>query len=135
MSDMPSLLKSPVPMACQNLPGLGRTAEATIELPFISQICGLPSSFWNRMSALPTALKSPALMACQDTPGLPAVAVLTTDVPFICQTAVAPSVFWNRRSELPSSLKSAAENTREAEHVVASVTVLVGVVLVVRDIF
>src|SRR5947209_5959505 len=61
-SDLPSPLKSPVPIAFQAIPGLDNVvADVTVE-PFMVQICGVPSMFWNRMSALPSRLKSPEPM-------------------------------------------------------------------------
>src|ERR1043166_6995102 len=109
MSDMPSPLKSPVPMACHFDPGLLSVAWVRIEVPFISQICGVPSLFWNRMSDMPSPLKSPVPMAVQDLPMLGRVAWAMIEAPFISQICGVPlllSTFWNRMSALPSLLKS-----------------------------
>src|ERR1051326_1821673 len=116
MSALPSPLKSLVPMACHFDPGLARVAVARVEVPFISQICGVPSLFWNRMSDMPSPLKSPVPMACQDLPMLGSVAVAMTEVPFISQIIGVPlllSTFWKRMSALPSALKSPAPITRQ----------------------
>ena len=72
MSDLPSPLKSPVPLTCQLGPGLNGPAapvDSAVE-PSISQIAGVPSSFCQRMSDLPSPLKSPVALTCQLGPGL-----------------------------------------------------------------
>src|ERR1700722_15714564 len=62
MSEKPSSLKSPVPIAFQAGPGLGLTGPPPMSLfPFISQIETWPVLvFWKRMSEKPASLKSPA---------------------------------------------------------------------------
>ena len=72
MSDLPSPLKSPVPLICQLGPGIERadgTANVTL-VPSISQIAAVPSSFCHRMSDLPSPLKSPVPLICQHRPGI-----------------------------------------------------------------
>ena len=71
MSDLPSLLKSPVPLICQLGPGFGPAAPPPIRFrPFISQMRGLPSLFCHRMSDLPSLLKSPVRL---DLPARPRI--------------------------------------------------------------
>src|SRR5262249_30799897 len=70
MSALPSLLNSPVAMACQDGPGFASTAAVMIDAPFISQIAGKPSAFCNKMSLLPSLLKSPVALTCHEAPGL-----------------------------------------------------------------
>src|SRR5262249_58840587 len=43
-------------MACQFFPGLVKAAVAATLVPFMVQITGVPSVFWNRRSALPSPL-------------------------------------------------------------------------------
>jgi hypothetical protein len=45
MSGLPSLLKSPAAITCQDAPGFGSVTVLVTLPPFISQICGSPSSF------------------------------------------------------------------------------------------
>src|SRR3954462_12376284 len=67
MSDLPSPLKSPLPLTCQLGPGLTglTTFPESRLLPSISQIAGVPSLFCHRMSDLPSPLKSPLPLICQ----------------------------------------------------------------------
>ena len=60
MSDLPSPLKSPLPLISQLGPGLEPTAvTVTAVVPFISQSAAVPSLPCHRMSDLPSPLKSP----------------------------------------------------------------------------
>jgi hypothetical protein len=71
MSEKPSPLKSPVPIAFQFAPGLRlRVVWAIGVVPFISQIATCPFVFCNRMSESPSPLKSPVPTAFQFGPGL-----------------------------------------------------------------
>src|SRR5258705_4036268 len=72
MSDLPSPLKSPVPLISQLGPGLnGPTAPTNVAwVPSISQTAGVPSWPCHRMSDLPSPLKSPVPLICQVGPGL-----------------------------------------------------------------
>src|SRR5262249_28653059 len=58
MSALLSPLKSPVPMTCQEEPGLDNPIWAIGVVPFISQIAGIPLLFWNSRSLAPSPLKS-----------------------------------------------------------------------------
>src|SRR3984957_5643057 len=107
MSEPPS----PVPMACQLVPGLGLTGPPpTKAFPFISQTETWPVLlFWKRMSSeKPSWVKSPVPIACQAGPGLgltgpPPISLLS----FISQIEVWPVLlFWKRLWEKPSWLKS-----------------------------
>src|SRR6478735_6035265 len=71
MSDLPSPLKSPVPLISQLGPGLnGPIAPTNVALvPSISQSAGVPSFPCQRMSDLPSPLKSPVPLICQLGPG------------------------------------------------------------------
>jgi len=44
-------IRQPV-LACQVAPGLGSVAVAVTEVRSISQTCGVPLTFWNKMSVL-----------------------------------------------------------------------------------
>ena len=72
MSDLPSPLKSPLPLTCQLGPGLNEPAALTVTavVPSISQIEGVPSLPCHKMSDLPSPLKSPLPLTCQLGPGL-----------------------------------------------------------------
>src|SRR5262249_47291334 len=70
-------------LECQVLPGLGSVAVAVTVVPSMSQTCGVPSPFWNWMSALPSPLKSSVPIICQVAPGPAVVVDETIDVPFI----------------------------------------------------
>ena len=113
MSDLPSLLKSPLSLTCQAGPGLMPTgAAASTVRPFISQMPGVPSSFCHRMSAGPSKLKSPVPLMCQAGPGLVPTGLTETAVrPFISQMPGVPSSFCHRMSDLPSKSKSASPLT------------------------
>src|SRR5262249_38058783 len=107
MSDLPSPLKSPVPITCQVGPELGSTALPVSDVPFMNQITGCPSSLCHRMSVLPSALKSPVAITCQeDVAGLGSATVLVTLVPFISQICGVPSAVCTMMSALLSWLKS-----------------------------
>ena len=112
MSDLPSPLKSPVPLICQLGPGLNRAGGAPVIafVPSISQIAGVPSSFCHRMSDLPSPLKSPVSLICQLGPGLTSRAA-PTDQRSCRPSARSPAChcsFCHRMSDLPSPLKSPA---------------------------
>src|SRR5258705_9132718 len=79
MSDLPSPLKSALPLTCQLGPGLNGPAAPTDTalVPSISQIAGVPSLPCHRMSDLPSPLKSPVPLTCQLGPGLNEPAALT----------------------------------------------------------
>src|ERR1700729_4215262 len=109
MSEKPSPLKSPVPIARQAGPGLRLTAPPPIRVvPSISQTETWPVLvFCQRMSASPSLLKSPVPTAFQVGPGLlasapPPIFVLA----LISQIEACPSVFCHRMSDFPSPLKS-----------------------------
>src|SRR4029077_13072562 len=95
-------------MAVQAAPGLVRVAVVVTDVPFISQIIGVPLDFWNRRSDLPSPLKSPVpIRRSEPAPcGLGSVAPAMTVVPFISQIIGVPFGCWNTRSDLPSPLKS-----------------------------
>src|ERR1700675_3500526 len=99
MSDKPSLLKSPVPIAFQAGPGLGLTAPPPINVfPFISQIEAWPVLvFCHRMSELPSPLKSPVPTARQLGPGFGLTAPPPTRaLSFMPQIEAWPLVFCHR---------------------------------------
>src|ERR1700727_1414937 len=111
MSEKPSWLKSPVPIACQAGPGLGLTGPPPVNVfPCISQIETWPLLvFCHRMSSeKPSSVKSPVPIAFQAGPGLgltgpPPIKVFL----FISQIEAWPVLaFCHRMSELPSPLKS-----------------------------
>src|ERR1043166_3906234 len=58
MSALRSWLKSPEAMTCQAVPGLVSAPPPMIDVPFISQIAGVPSLFCQRKSDKASALKS-----------------------------------------------------------------------------
>src|SRR5262249_26341323 len=120
MSALPSLLKSPAPMACQDKPGLPTVVMLTTDVPFISQTAVAPLVFWNSRSVLPSLLKSSAATTCQAEPGFASETVLVLVVPFISQICGVPSLVCTTMSALPSLLKLPA----------ASTTVPFGVVIV-----
>src|SRR5215831_8145084 len=95
-------------MAFQLAPGLASVAVVVTDVPFISQIIGVPLDFWNNRSASPSPLKSPVPISCQEPApcGLGSVTFATTDVPFISQICGVPFGAWNTKSDLPSPLKS-----------------------------
>src|SRR5258705_11709626 len=96
----------------QEEPGLAKDAPDRSDVPFISQIAGVPSVFWHAMSALPSPLKSPAPTTCHAEPGLnPATLPEVRFVPFMNQTTGVPSSCCQRMSDLPSPLKSPAAFT------------------------
>src|SRR5882672_3432924 len=92
MSAMASLLKSPVPIACQLEPGLKPATPPPVKFnPSTNQITGVPSSFCQRISDLPSPLKSPAAFTCQAVPGFdPTAPPAIKSVPFINQMAAWP---------------------------------------------
>src|SRR5262245_4616975 len=110
MSDLPSPLKSPVPLICQSGPGLnGPTAPTNVALvPSMSQIAGVPSLPCHRMSDLPSPLKSPVPLICQSGPGLngPTAPANVALVPSISHIAAVPLSPCQMMSDLPSPLKS-----------------------------
>src|SRR6267154_1424106 len=112
MSDLPSPLKSPLPMACHVGPGLNATLAPEARLvPFMNHSAMVPSSCCQRMSDLPSPLKSPEPISCQAEPGLkPTFDPETRLVPFTDQTAGVPSVFCHRISLWPSPLTSFARS-------------------------
>src|ERR1700719_1427572 len=101
-------------MTCQDGGGAGNATALIIDVPFISQMAGVPSLFCHRMSPLPSPLKFPDPTICQDDGGPESVAMLVTFVPFISQIWGVPLMFWNIRSDLPSSLKSLRGGVRGA---------------------
>jgi hypothetical protein len=72
MSESPSPLKSPVPIAFQLGPGLGLTAPTPVRVvPFISQIEALPMLvFCHRMSEVSPLKNAPVPTTFQLGPGL-----------------------------------------------------------------
>src|SRR5437660_12702343 len=101
----------PSSLTFQAEPGLGSTPPPMIEVPFISQIAGVPSVFCQMMSALPSPLKSLGPITCHDDPGLISTPPAMVEVPFISQIAGIPLLFCHRMSSLPSPLKSPAPIT------------------------
>src|ERR1700688_4353531 len=103
MSEKPSWLKSPVPIACQAVPGLGVTGPPPMRLfPFISQTETWPLFvFCHRMSEKPSLLKSPVPTAFQSVPGLGVTGPPPMRLfPFISQIEAWPVlVFCHRMSE------------------------------------
>src|SRR5918997_6255244 len=108
MSDLPSLLKSPVSTICQ--PALPAPAEPPplLVVPFISQIqTPVPLSCCHTMSDLPSLLKSPVSTICQPALPAPADPPPLLVVPFICQIETSvPLSCCHRMSDLPSLLKA-----------------------------
>src|SRR3984957_13233880 len=110
MSEEPSLLKSPVPIAFQLGPGFGLAGPPPSKLfPFISQIETWPLLvFCHRMSSeKPSSVKSPVPIACQLGPGLgltgpPPIQLLL----FMFQIEAWPLALSRRLSSWPSWLKS-----------------------------
>src|SRR6185295_19888069 len=98
MSDLPSPLKSPVPLAWVFAPGLSATlAPETRLVPLTDHSAMVPSRFCHRMSDLPSPLKSPEPISCQSVPGLnPTFAPETRLVPLVNQIAGVPSAFCHR---------------------------------------
>src|SRR5437588_781804 len=124
MSDLPSLLKSPVPTVCQLAGGAATTLSKVGWVAFISQIAAWPFAgsaafaallYCHRMSALPSPLKSPVASACQLGGGWAMTGPAVGVVPFISQIAVSPLsgsealavlLYCQRISASPSPLKS-----------------------------
>ena len=66
MSSLPSPLKSPESITCQDGPGLGPTTAPQMRLvPFSSQTAAWPLSCCQRKSLRPSLLKSPSPCKCQ----------------------------------------------------------------------
>ena len=68
MSEWPSSLKSPVPMACQFGPGLATTALLVTLVPLVSQMAMAPLVFCNRTSGSLSSLKSPVPTSSNSAP-------------------------------------------------------------------
>src|SRR5258705_401595 len=106
MSDLPSPLKSPVPLISQLGPGLnGPTAPTNVaSVPSISHIAAVPLSCCQMMSSLPSPLKSPVPLICQVGPGLnePAAVTVVAVVPSISHAAAQPLLLCHRMSDLLS---------------------------------
>src|SRR6185437_2524617 len=98
MSEWPSSLKSPVPTAFQEGPGLALTVPPpTMLVPFISQIATDPLVFCQRISDRPLSKKSPVPIAFQAGPGLGLTVPPPRSVfPFRFQIAVCPFAFCQR---------------------------------------
>ena len=107
ISAWPSPKVSPKPAMRQDGGGAGKSAEATSEAPFMSQIAGvLLSVLSHRRSALPSPSKSAAPTIAHWAGGVVSMVLLMTLWPFISQICGWAVVFWNTRSDRPSLLKS-----------------------------
>src|SRR6476646_9297311 len=109
MSLLPSPLKSPVPITCQDGPGFGPTAEPNARFVplFRLQIAAWPLSFCHRNSLRPSALKSPSSIRCQLGPTLgPTAPLNATLVSWSSHTDARPSSRCQRKSLwlMPSKL-------------------------------
>src|SRR5262249_37372424 len=101
-------LKSAAAITCQAEPGFVSVTVLVLTVPFISQICGVPSLACTTMSDLPSLLKSPIASTA-----VPLGAVIVAEpvmlVPFSNSTITSgwfDEVFWNRKSDALSPLKS-----------------------------
>src|SRR3954466_4316441 len=108
MSDLPSLLKSPVPTICQPAPPAPTEPPPILVVPFISQIqTPVPLFCCHRMSDLLSLLKSPVPTISQPAPPAPAEPPPICWVPFISQIQTpVPLSCCHRMSDLLSLLKS-----------------------------
>src|SRR5262249_20585948 len=103
-----SPLKSAAAITCQAEPGFASVMVLVTLVPFISQICGVPSKFCRTMSALASLLKSAAASTVH-AGGVDIVAEDAIVVPLSNSTITSGCEVFarcNSRSELPSPLKS-----------------------------
>src|SRR6185312_9140936 len=108
MSDLPSPLKSPVPMIDQLEAMVPMSGEAVMVPPFICHSSIVPSVLRKRISVLPSPLKSPVPIGVQ-LEGMPfaTTGAEPTVLPLISHSLIVPlALSYQRMSDLPSPLQS-----------------------------
>src|ERR1700722_323734 len=126
MSEWPSSLKSPVPIAFQLGPGLAVTGPPPMSLfPSTSQIAACPSAFCNRISEVSPLKNAPAPLSNQAAPGFgPSNSAAESVEPFNCHSASCPPAFCKMIFKSGLGTGGSAEGTLTDAWLVASADVL-----------